>query len=106
MSGKGALGFSSTLYGIDGASERHKKGVPLGIDLMPIPFPDRGAQNFVMLTQCHCISITQLFEQPCGSFDVREKKRDRSGGLCCAARCSCTFQQAIMQGACFGGRVD
>src|ERR671910_3068784 len=87
MRGEHTLCFSGALHRVEGAAEGDKERVALSIHFMTIPLSNRSPHNFVMLAERHRILSAQLFEQACRTFDVCEKKRDRSRWLYRCAWC-------------------
>src|SRR6266498_3291037 len=57
VGGEGALRVGGTLHCIQSPAERNKERVPLRIYFTPVPFLNRGTENFMMLCQYGCVLI-------------------------------------------------
>jgi hypothetical protein len=62
-----------------GAKERHTKGVANGFKNVTAVSFDRESNDRVMLSQRLSHLLRMLFPKLGASFDIRKKKRDRSG---------------------------
>ncbi len=67
-------------YGISGPGECHQEGVPLGVDLLPMSFGERLAEQASVFRKDFRVSaIAEALEQLGGALDVGEEEGDRPG---------------------------
>ena len=64
----------------DRICEHREERVPLASDLDPVVLGDGPADDHGVLVPKSGVAITQLLEEPGGTFDVGEQERHRAGG--------------------------
>ncbi len=66
---------------VSGSGKRHQEGVPLGVDLLPVPLGERVTKEALVFRQDLRIpAVAETLEQRGGPLDVGEEEGDCPGG--------------------------
>src|SRR6266571_3001679 len=78
MPGQGPLDSHGCRDGIGGTRKGDEKGIPLGVDLVAVPLPERRAQQPPTLRQYADVALAQLLQEARRALHVSEEQRDGS----------------------------